>query len=124
MKVKCTKLLDAKGNEVRSSPWLKIGEIYHVLSMFFDPHGNRMLWINFQPLGEWPSLASHQIECFEIVSNVIPSNWRFWIHENLEMGISPAAWQNSSFYQGFFDHDPETYASFEKERDIILKEDP
>lgn len=124
MKVKCIRLLDSDGREVEFSSWLTLGRIYHVMAIHVEPNGKRSFSIiSRQPDGEWPQMGSHQAECFEVVSEVVPSNWREWVHENIS-GVSPAAWQAPSFYEAFYDHDPATYPIFERERDIILSEDP
>ncbi|NDP60703.1 MAG: hypothetical protein GZ090_15235 [Oxalobacteraceae bacterium] len=124
MKVKCTRLLDADGREVESSSWLKLGCTYHVMSIFTDKSGNRRYGIiNRHPLGEWPQSGSHQAECFEIVSDIVPSNWQKMAYRG-NIDISPAAWQAPGFLEAFYDHDPITYPIYERERDIILNEDP
>lgn len=124
MKVKCIRLLDADGREVESSSWLTLGSVYHVLSIFVNKNGRRSYGIvNRQTEGEWPQLGSHQEECFEVVSNKVPSNWCEWSGENVS-GVSPLAWQSPGFYEAFYDHDPTTYPIFERERDLIIAEDP
>lgn len=124
MKVKCIRLLDADGREVECSPWLELGRIYHVMSIFDDKNGKRSYGIvNRHHEGEWPEMGSHQAECFEVVSEVVPSNWREWKNEN-SSGVSPVSWQAPIFYEAFYDHDPDTYPIFEREHDIILREDP
>lgn len=125
MKVKCIRLLDLDGNEVNHSPWLTLGSIYHVLSVFMGSDGKRSYTIvTHERDGEWPSMGGYQAECFEVVSTVVPSNWRVWVHESSAIGISPPAWQSPRFNEGFFDHDPATYPVFVREREIILREDP
>ncbi len=124
MKVKCIRLLNADGREVEFSSWLTLGRVYHVMSIFTDKSGKRSYGIiNRHPEGEWPQLGSHQAECFEIVSDIVPSNWRTKVYSGVT-DISPAAWQEPGFYEAFSDHDPATYPIFERERDIILREDP
>ncbi len=124
MKIKCIRLLDSDGQEVEFSSWLTLGRIYHVMSIFTDQNGKRSYGIiNRHPDGEWPQMGSHQAECFEVVSEVVPSNWCEWVRENAS-GASPAAWQAPGFYEAFYDHDPATYPIFERERNIILSEDP
>jgi hypothetical protein len=124
MKIKCVRLLDADGREVEFSSWLTLGRVYHVLSIFADKSGKRSYGIiNRHPDGEWPQLGSHQAECFEIVSEVVPSNWQEWTNESAS-GVSPAAWQTPGFYEAFYDHDPAAYPIFERERNIIQSEDP
>ena len=124
MKVKCIRLLDADGRDVEFSSWLALGRIYHVMSIYIDQNGQRSYGIiNRHPEGEWPQMGSHQAECFAVISEVIPSNWREWKSES-STGVSPAAWQAPGFYEDFYDHDPATYPIFERERSIILSEDP
>ena len=124
MKIKCIRLLDSDGREVEFSSWLTLGHIYHVMLIFTDQNGKRRYGIiNRHPDGEWPQMGSHQAECFEVVSEVVPFNWREWVREKAS-GVSPAAWQAPGFYEAFYDHDPATYPIFKRERDIILSEDP
>jgi hypothetical protein len=124
MKVKCVRLLNSDGREVESSPWLTLGRVYHVMTIFEDKNGRRRYGvINRHPDDEWPQLGSHQAECFEVVSEVVPSNWRTWVNEQAS-GASPAAWQASGFYEAFYDHNPATYPIFERERDVIVRENP
>lgn len=123
MKVKCIQLLAADGREVESSPWLSLGRVYHVMYII-DQDGKRSYGIvSRHPEGEWPQMVSHQAECFEIVSDVMPSNWRTWSDQSTT-NMSPAAWQEPGFSNAFYDHDPAAYPIFERERDIILREDP
>ena len=125
MKIKCIRLLDSGGQDVSSSPWLTLGRIYHVLSIFIDAEGRRSFNVvtSEQP-GEKPSMGSYQAECFEIISTVIPSNWHVWIHESSAIGISPRSWQAPGFAEALFEHDPPAYSVFEKERQVILTEEP
>lgn len=122
--MKCIRLLDANGQEVEFSSWLTLGRIYHVMYIFIDEHGRHNYGVvSRHPEGEWPQMVSHQAECFEVASEVMPSNWRKWEKGKIS-GISPAAWQAPGFDEAFYDHDPETYPIYERERDIILREDP
>ena len=69
-------------------------------------------------------MGCHQAECFEVVSTVIPSNWRVWIHESSAIGISPQSWQGPGFAEALVEHDASAYSVFEKERQVILAEEP
>ena len=125
MKVKCVRLLDQDGNVTSSDAWLSVGQVYHVLSTFIDPEGARSYaLVSSQNDGEWPQMVSHMAECFEVVSKVIPANWRPWLHDSGGIGVSPVAWQTPGFSEDFFDHVPDTYPIFIRERDLILHEDP
>jgi hypothetical protein len=74
--------------------------------------------------GDWPQMAGHRSECFEVVSTVVPSNWKAWIARDSAIGISPAAWQVNNFSDAFYDHAPGVFSIFSRERAIILNEDP
>lgn len=124
MKIKCIRVLNADGCEVEFSPWLTLGRVYHVLSMSIDPNGKLSYGIcSGYRESEWPHIGSHQQECFEVVSDIVPSNWRTTVRRGFT-DISPAAWQENSFYEAFADRDPSTYPIFLREREIILSEDP
>jgi hypothetical protein len=124
VKVKCIRLLDANGREVEASSWLMLDRTYHVMAIHVAPDGKRSYSIiSRQPEGEWPQMGSHLAECFDIVSEVVPSNWREWVYGNAS-GTSPVTWQEPGFYEAFYDHDTAAYPIFERERDIILSEDP
>ena len=124
MKVRCIRLLDAMGREISVSPWLQLGHVYHVLSMGIDNYGNRNFGIvsDYRD-DEWPLLASHRADCFEIVSEHVPSNWRSSVNDGYT-DISPASWQEQNFYESFSEHEPWTFPVFEHEREVILREDP
>ncbi|WP_155741425.1 hypothetical protein [Burkholderia territorii] len=124
MKIKCVKLLDVFGREIEFSPWLTLERIYHVMIVDIDCNGKRSYGIvTSEKEGEWPNMGMHQAECFEIVSTVIPSNWRLQIGQNGSIGIAPGAWQMPGFFESFYDHDPDAYPVFERERSIIINED-
>lgn len=124
MQVKCIRLLDSQGREVEFSPWLTLGRIYHVMTILIGSDGKRSYRvISSQPEGEWPQMAYHAEECFEVVSKLIPSNWRE-IRLGESVDIAPAAWQEDGFMEAFYDHEPSTYPIFERERDTIVREDP
>lgn len=124
MKVRCVRLLNDEGQEVEFSPWLSLGRVYHVMSFRVTPTGHRYFGIiTSHPEGEWPQMTSHSEYCFEIISERIPSNWVKWMRADYS-GMAPATWQEQGFYEAFYDHDLAVYPVFEKERKIILSEDP
>jgi hypothetical protein len=123
VKVRCIRLLNDNGDEVEFSPWLTLGRVYHVMSYTVVPNRGRYFGIiTSHPEGEWPQMGSHSEKCFEIVSDVIPSNWRSW-HQGELQGASPVAWQKNNFFLAFSEHDPDAYSVFEQERDLIVSED-
>lgn len=125
MKVKCIRLLDWNGREVETSPWLTLARIYHVMgiSIGSDKRCHYQIISNDRDPG-FAAMGYHSADCFEIVSDVIPSNWRVKIYKMSDIDISPSAWQEPGFLESFHEADPDTYPIFERERDIIRKEDP
>jgi len=124
MKVRCIRLFDAFGREVDSSPWLTVGRSYHVMSIEITPDGKRTYGIaTAERTGGWPTLGSHRIESFEILSTLVPSNWRVEVQANGAMFIAPEAWLAPGFFEAFSDREPAAYPIFERERDVILAED-
>lgn len=125
MKVKCIRLLDALDREVETSPWLTLGDVYHVMSIDIGQDGKRRYGIVTSGRGdEWPSMGAHQAECFEIVSTMVPSNWRPKVNAHGGITIAPDAWLQPSFFVDFYDHDAASLPAFQRERDVILNEDP
>jgi hypothetical protein len=125
MKVKCTNLFDAKGRVADSSPWLTIGRVYHVMSIFMDQQsGLRYRIISHDRDPGFATMGYQSAKSFELISTIIPSNWKIGILEDSAIDISPEAWQQHGFLEAFYDRNPDTYSIFERERDIILSEDP
>jgi hypothetical protein len=124
MKVKCIRLFNDQGQEIEFSAWLTIDKIYHVMSILIDANGSRSYRIVTKDTeGEWPDMGIYHEKCFEIISDIVPSNWHVKINNNSLIIISPKSWQEENFLENFYDHNPQSYKIFKKEKDIILKED-
>ncbi len=127
MKVRCIKLLNSLGQEVdplHSS--LSIGKVYYVMGIDILPDGaaNYRLLTKFDK-EELPSdMALYSTKCFEIISDVIPSNWAIKIHKMSLIEVCPSSWHQPGFLENFYDRDPSAYKKFEQERDLIMQEDP
>jgi hypothetical protein len=125
MKVKCTQLLNESGAPESDSPWLTIGQTYHVMSIFMDQQsGLRYRIISSERDPGFATMAYQSAKSFEVVSKKVPSNWNVRILDNAAIDISPVAWQQPGFIESFYDRDPDAYTVFERERDIIRAEDP
>lgn len=122
MKAKCVNIIDALGRSTDHSEWIKLGSIYHVLSLFIDEDGVKNYIIN---TGDYdsPQLTSHRSECFEIVTSTVPSNWMVWLHPSSAIGISPKTWQENDFIDKILDKDPDAIKIFHEELKIILMAD-
>ena len=125
MKVKCVKLVDVNGDPVEFSPWLTISRVYHVMGIFMDQQsGLRYRIISQDRDPGFATMAYQDAGLFEVVSDIIPSNWRIRILNNSTIDISPAAWQQNGFLEAFYNRDQSSYPIFERERDAVFREDP
>jgi len=109
MKVKCIKLLDSAGKPKKTSRYLKIGEIYHVLDVYIEPSGRRMYRTaickeNELPDNDLSMMNDHYIfnaECFEIVTTFVPSSWKIFIYDSGTITLCPFAWHEYGFWKNF-----------------------
>jgi hypothetical protein len=125
MKVRCIRLLNHEGVEVHSSPWLRLGSAYHVLSIVVPDQGVPLFRIlTSEEQDPWPVVGLYQATCFEVVSTQVPSNWQIIIRRPFGLSISPVAWQTDSFLEDFYNHEPYSYDIFMREKEIIVREDP
>lgn len=123
MKGRCVALLSADGKPVEFSPWLTLGNVYHVLGILMDKHGNKWFRIlaNERDSGV-ESLGLYQAECFEVITDYRPSTWRDREIKGI-VETSPAAWQTGEFWENLYEGDPEALCIFERERKQIISEE-
>lgn len=122
MKVKCVHLIDKmSGASVQKDVWLTVGRIYHVLSIFIEhPWG-----LKFQLIGDdGRTPAYFEADQFEVVSDVISSNWCIEFKPNSHFGLIPKPWSRPGFLEDYFDGVKEAELIFESERKKIIEEDP
>jgi len=121
MKVKCTKLIDSKGNPLDQSPWCTVGKVYYVLSVLLGSNGKWLLRL----IGDGKNgVAMFNLEGFEVVSNRIPNTWIATWDEKGVFALTPSAWNQRGFWEKFYDRDPETVRIFEEEKRKIIEADP
>lgn len=119
MKILCTKLLDASGVEVSSSPWVKLGRIYVVLTFSIDTAGRARVRI-VDDQGGKPGIFS--LEQFEIVDHTIPINWEVSQRLSGDFFFGPAAWSAPGYWSRYVEDDPEAVRIFESEYIRIVGE--
>ncbi len=124
MKVRCIKFFDHQRKEKTDSSWLSLGKVYYVMEVWYDIGGycDYSILTTLKDPG-FASIRGFPAESFEIVSEVIPSNWAIKLR-NGRISLAPKSWQEEGFYEKFYDADPSVYHIFERERDIIFQEDP
>ena len=118
MIVKCISLLDASGQTVDSSPWLKLKKEYVVLGIEENSLREKCYLVEtrsgkLETLGFFSSLA------FKIVDKSWPETW---VKESIngEISIAPRSWQRTGFWEDFYDGESQAVDTYRKERDKIL----
>lgn len=119
MKVRCVKLLDSRNQPVEHSPWVKIGGVYHALTIWVEPGGAR-----YRILGEQFRPGLFPPEMFEIESSAIPDRWVITSPKAGCLSLAPQPWTRSGFWQEFCDGEPAALACFEEEKKKIIASEP
>lgn len=119
MKVRCVKTLDSAGHEISRSPWLKLGAVYHVLSIWIEPGRTR-----FRLVGEEPTPVLFDPEMFEVLTSQIPNTWVIASPAPGYFSIAPQAWNLTGFWERYFQGDTVAVAVFDEERTKIIEADP
>ena len=117
MKVRCIRLLNARGEPVRTSGWLTIGKEYVVLEVVVDEQaGSRFRVISDD--ADTPVLA--QSSQFEAVSDTIPKCWVATFGPNW-LAFSPPAFLGG-FWVRYFDGDSAARNEFNEVVKLIEEE--
>lgn len=122
MKVKCIYLVDKiSGAQTKKDGWLTVDGIYHVLTVMLE-YGQRL---KFQLIGDdGRTPAFFDASQFEIISDVIPSNWNITFQRNNYFALEPKSWSRPGFLEDYFNGVSEAVLLFESERKKIIEEDP
>jgi hypothetical protein len=117
MKVKCVRLVDAKGAPVGVSPWLTLGKVYAVLSLSFSREQGMQLRL----IGdEGNGVAIFKMEEFEIVNGTIPPTWITFPGPKDTIQFAPEPWTERGFWERYYDKDPAAVRIFDGESRKIL----
>jgi hypothetical protein len=112
MKVRCVKILDARGNKLESSPWLSLDGVYDVLSIYIEKQGRTLVRL----IGEQSTPALFSLEEFEIVDGSIPRNWTVSATSSGNLDVEPDSWKSPGFWDRYYDGDGEAQKIFDDER--------
>jgi hypothetical protein len=104
---------------VNRSAWAKVGNVYHVLSVWVAP-GQTSLRL----IGEEPTPALFESEMFETVSSAIPPTWVVTLPKPGCLLFAPEPWSAAGFWERFFDGETKAVAAFGEERAKIVAADP
>jgi len=121
VKVRCVKLLDSRGNVPDRSPWLTIGQVYHVLEVVQDAYGKWSLRANGDG-SNGPALF--RLEQFEIVSRRVASSWIVRWNERGGFSLTTESWSQPGYWERFYDGDVDARKVFHEEVEKIIQADP
>jgi hypothetical protein len=104
VRVRCVRLFDAfgpkYGEPIEPHPGVAIGDEFVVLSILVNDNIWRVMLQLLRADGErsWFPAAM-----FETTSSAIPSNWVAQIWADGSLHLSPEAWLQRGFYEGYID---------------------
>jgi hypothetical protein len=101
VKVRCVRLVNARGEPVRTSSWLTLGKEYLVLEVYVDEQQRSRFRVISDDAGT-PILASSSE--FEAVSDAIPKCWVATFGPD-RLIFSPPAFRAPGFWVRYFDGD-------------------
>ena len=116
MKALCIKLLDSLGRETSSSPWLKVGATYDVLSISVDERGRCLFRIAADQQDDPGLFSSTQ---FELVDNSLPTIWTITLARGGGMFLGPSEWAKPGFWEAYFDGDEQSRQVYRRDRSAI-----
>ena len=126
MKVKCAKIISptTKKDLGEHSPWLKRGKEYIVLALNWSSKFGMQIFIQTEQYNE-PRFIF--LDGFEIISQKIPVSWSTKTQEfgnQYIMTMQPQSWLSfNNFFDELDDENPEAVALFNKEAELIYKEE-
>jgi hypothetical protein len=120
VKVRCIRVLNYKGEAAARSSRLDVGGVYHVLCIWSQQGQVSLRVVGKEP--ETPAL--YRLEMFEVVSSKVPAVWEAFAPRPDCLSISPPEWNQTGFWEDFFDRDPVAAECFERIRAQIVAADP
>lgn len=117
MKVTCVQILD----KYPSRAGITIGHTYHVLSIISETDKP----VNYQLMSDnGITPAYYAVDMFQVVSGIIPSNWIIVGGKGVNFEFIPEAWARPGFLEDYFNGVEEAIEVFEREKELIIQEDP
>ena len=122
MKVKCISLVnDVTGEPQESSPWITLGKIYTVLELYLGSEERKPQYRLISDDAGSPTL--NYSNNFEVISGFIPSSWAVNSVSPDIFEISPSRWQESGYWEAYFDGEPWAETVFEEEVSKMFNEE-
>lgn len=124
MKVRCIRILDANGQPAERSPWLTLGRIYRVAGIHVEFDNECTYRILTDESSPSPTtMGFFRVECFEVVSARVPSNWSVRITPPSTLDIAPKTWQSPGWLERLYDGDTVACDEFKQEWDAICRDE-
>ncbi|HZZ15273.1 MAG TPA: hypothetical protein VFE08_04855 [Candidatus Sulfotelmatobacter sp.] len=96
-----------------TSGWLTVGRTYDVLEVLFVGGSGWLLRL----IGDGGNgVALFQLDLFEIMDARVPPNWIATWGSDGGFRLCPERWSHSSFWERFYDREPEAIQVFEEEK--------
>jgi hypothetical protein len=121
MKIRCMRQIDERtGAPIERSPWLTVGDIYHVLEIVVSERGV----IKFRLLGDDKRTpALHLSMQFELVSGFIPACWAVRFEADGSLKLAPNTWTERGFWERYFEGSARERQIFEDTYKAIIAEE-
>ncbi|HEU5047679.1 MAG TPA: hypothetical protein VFT64_07540 [Rickettsiales bacterium] len=113
MKVRCIKVLNGVGEEVKESPWITLNTIYDVIEISISQTPEYRTYLRL--ITENPIPAIYSLEQVELVDGSIPSNWIIQMYPPGTISLAPKPWLEPGFWERYFDYDPKAIKIYEEE---------
>ena len=122
MKIKCKNIYNECTKEFQDiSPWLTIGKEYVVLEAIASASKGLLYRLIGDNTDKSPSvfIATQ----FEIISDLVPSNWEISIVNKSLIVVGPKAWRHLDFWDSCYDGEPGALEIYKREARIIFEEE-
>lgn len=126
MIVRCSIILDHRGDERGSHPVLAVGDVLVVLEIVCSPGGEpkfRVVNPERLPKDRMPLLWPTRM--FEVLDPAIPSNWEAHLGGAGYVQIAPRTWERAGFWEDLSDWSPlsaRASEDYDRELAVILAE--
>jgi len=105
--------------EVRGSQVLDVGAQYPVLEVYAKPGKSTMLRIEYSDR-ELPALYDSRM--FEVVSEIIPTDWRVTSSAVGSLRFGPRSWDAPGFWEAFMDRESWAIDAYREGRAESIKD--
>ena len=122
MKIKCKTIYNEHTKEFQDvSPWLTIGKEYVVLEVMTSASKGLLYRFVGDNTDKSPSVFT--ASQFELISDLVPSNWKISVVNKSLIVLGPKEWRQSDFWDSCYDGEPAALEIYKREARIIMDEE-